>query len=91
MTTEEFEAELQREGYATAVRVVQPVGYAMGEHQHPFDAFALILEGEIVVEVNGVATAHPAGSTFRLPANTPHHENALAHGVTYLAGRRAVA
>ena len=83
-----FEAALAAQGYAPAVLVQKPVGYEMGEHQHPFDAFALITEGEITIEVAGIKQSYAAGSTFQLPANTPHHESAIAHGVSYLAGRR---
>jgi quercetin dioxygenase-like cupin family protein len=90
MIQEEFEAALAAQGYASAVLVQQPVGYEMGEHQHPFDAFAFITQGEITVEAAGVAKSYPAGSTFQLPANTPHKESALLHGVSYLAGRRGV-
>jgi quercetin dioxygenase-like cupin family protein len=90
MTQEEFEGALAAQGYASAVLVQQPVGYEMGEHQHPFDAFAFITQGEITVEVAGVAKSYPAGSTFQLPANTPHKESALLHGVSYLAGRRSM-
>lgn len=88
MNQTQFEALLAQEAYAPAVRVEQPVGYQMGEHQHPFDAFALIIAGEIVLEVNGQRTAYGAGSTFQLPAHTMHSESALEQGVTYLAGRR---
>jgi quercetin dioxygenase-like cupin family protein len=90
MTKEEFEAALAAQGYASAVLVQQPVGYEMGEHQHPFDAFAFITQGEITIEVAGIATSYPAGSTFQLPANTPHKESASNHGVSYLAGRRSI-
>ncbi len=90
MNKQEFEAALMTEGYAPAVLVQQPVGYSMGVHQHPFDAFALITQGEIVIEVAGVSKAYPAGSSFQLPANTPHTESALLHGVSYLAGRKAI-
>jgi quercetin dioxygenase-like cupin family protein len=90
MTREEFEAALAAQGYASAVLVQQPVGYAMGEHQHPFDAFAFITQGELTIEVNGARQSYAAGSTFQLPANTPHKENALLQGVSYLAGRRVV-
>jgi quercetin dioxygenase-like cupin family protein len=90
MTREEFEAALAAQGYASAVLVQQPVGYAMGEHRHPFDTFALIVQGEITIEVNGASQSYPTGSTFKLPANTPHKESALLQGVSYLAGRRSV-
>ena len=90
MNREAFEAELAAHGYAPAVLMEKPVGYAMDVHQHPFDAFALITAGEITLEVAGVQTSYPAGSTFQLPAQTPHKESALLQGVSYLAGRRAV-
>ncbi len=87
----EFEAALISQGYAPAVLMEKPVGYTMDVHQHPFDAYALITAGEITLEVAGVQTSYPAGSTFQLPAETPHKESALQQGVTYLSGRRAVA
>jgi quercetin dioxygenase-like cupin family protein len=90
MNKEDFESALAKQGYALAVLVQQPVGYEMGMHQHPFDAFALITQGEITIEVNGIAKSYPAGSSFQLPANTPHKESALLQGVSYLAGRRMV-
>jgi quercetin dioxygenase-like cupin family protein len=90
MNRQDFDNELASQGYAPAVLVHQPVGYAMGEHSHPFDAYALITQGEITIEVRGVLQSYPAGSTFKLPANTLHSESALPHGVIYLAGRRKV-
>lgn len=90
MNKADFEAALDAQGYAAAVLMEKPVGYAMDVHQHPFDAYALITAGEITLEVSGVQTSYPAGSTFQLPANTPHKESALLQGVSYLAGRRAV-
>ncbi len=91
MNRQEFEAALAAQGYAPALLLDKPVGYAMDVHQHPFDAFAFITAGEITLEVAGVQTSYPAGSTFQLPAQTPHKESALLQGVTYLAGRRSVA
>jgi mannose-6-phosphate isomerase-like protein (cupin superfamily) len=90
MKREDFEAALASQGYAPAVLIQQPIGYAMDVHQHPFDAFALITQGEITIEVDGVSSSYPAGTTFQLPANTPHKESALLQGVSYLAGRRSV-
>ena len=90
MNMNDFAAALDAQGYAPAVLVEKPAGYAMDTHQHPFDAFALIMQGEITIEVNGVTKSYSAGSTFQLAANTPHKESALLQGVRYLAGRRAL-
>jgi quercetin dioxygenase-like cupin family protein len=90
MNTQEFEAGLRAEHYGEIVTVEKPVGYSMGEHQHPFDACALITAGAITITVAGVERSYAVGDIFRLKAGTPHLENAVPHGVTYLVGRRQV-
>jgi quercetin dioxygenase-like cupin family protein len=88
MTALEFEAQLQAEKFDEITRVDKPVGYQMGEHQHPFEACALILKGDITLQVDAVSSTYREGDIFRLPAHTLHCESAIAHGVTYLAGRK---
>ena len=88
MKTEDFEAQLKADNFDEITLVEKPVGYAMAEHQHPFEARALITRGAITLTVNGLSTTYVQGDIFRLPAQTPHHEDASAHGVTYLAGRK---
>ena len=88
MNTKDFEAQLKADKFDEITLVEKPVGYAMGEHHHPFEARALITKGDITLTVNGVATTYAAGDIFCLAAQTPHDENASAHGVTYLAGRK---
>ena len=91
MDQQEFEAGLQRDGFAAAVRVERAVGYSLAEHQHPFDARAFILEGEITLTVAGVAATYRPGDVFRLAAGTEHLESAGPAGVVYLSGRREAA
>ncbi len=88
MTRDEFEARARAEAFAEPVVVERDGTYQLGVHDHPFDAFALILECEITLEVDGQASVHAAGTTFRLPAHTPHREWAGAQGVRYLAARK---
>jgi quercetin dioxygenase-like cupin family protein len=88
MSPQEFEASLHADHYGEIVTVEKPVGYSMGEHQHPFDACALITAGSISITVQGVERAYGVGDIFRLAAGTPHLESAVAQGVTYLVGRR---
>ena len=88
MDTQAFEAGLRAEHYGEIVTVEKPVGYSMGEHQHPFDACALITAGSITITVAGVESSYAVGDVFRLRAGTPHVENAAPLGVTYLVGRR---
>ena len=91
MNTQEFHDELKANGFDVAVAVDRLVGYAMDEHQHPFDACALITAGDITLVVDGVSTRYGTGEVFRLPAGTPHLEAAGPQGVSYLSGRRPVA
>lgn len=88
MNQHDFEAALQAENYPEIVTISKEVGYQMHEHSHAFDAYALILQGDITLTVSGVTTTYKAGETFRLAAHTPHLESAIPHGVNYLVGRR---
>ena len=88
MKIDEFEASLKAEGFGEIATVDRPAGYGLGEHQHPFDACALVTAGDITLVLNGVATQYLAGQIFRLPAGTPHHETVGAEGVQYRVGRR---
>jgi quercetin dioxygenase-like cupin family protein len=88
MNTQDFEAQLKADNFGEIATVDKPIGYAMGEHQHPFEACALITKGDITLVVGGVSTTYGVGDVFRLPAQTPHHENAASNGVTYVVGRK---
>ena len=88
MTQSEFEAAVLAEGYDAPVHIERPVGYSLGIHQHPFDAWALITAGDITLVVNGAATRYAAGECFRLPAGTDHEEGAGPDGVAYISARR---
>jgi quercetin dioxygenase-like cupin family protein len=90
MNTQAFEESLKAEHYGEIVTVTKDVGYKMDEHQHPFDACALITAGQIDITVGGIKQAYKAGDVFRLAAGTVHLEDASHYGVTYLVGRRAI-
>lgn len=60
-------------------------------HTHPFDAEAVVVQGEMWLS-EGERTWHLLpGATFRLAAGTPHGERYGAHGATYWVGRKAPA
>jgi quercetin dioxygenase-like cupin family protein len=88
MNIQAFQDELKADGFDEPVVVDRAVGYAMGEHQHPFDACALITAGEITLVVDGVSCHYRVGEVFRLPAGTLHLEAAGPQGVSFLSGRR---
>jgi quercetin dioxygenase-like cupin family protein len=88
MTIDEFEAMLKVEGFGEITTVERAAGYALGDHQHTFEAWALITSGDITLQVDGVETRYATGQIFRLLAGKPHHEKAGADGVRYRVGRR---
>ncbi len=87
-SVDEFETALEAEGFGEIATVERPAGYALGDHQHPFEAWALITAGDITLTVDGAETRYEAGQIFRLAAGKPHLERAGASGVVYRVGRR---
>jgi quercetin dioxygenase-like cupin family protein len=88
MNVQEFENALREDGFAEVLTRQQPPGYFLDEHQHAFDARALVIDGDITLTVDGLARIYPPGTVFELPAGTLHQEQAGPVGVTYLVGRR---
>ncbi|MEY4713511.1 MAG: hypothetical protein RIS88_2961 [Pseudomonadota bacterium] len=88
MSREVFLAGLAAAGFPPPVPVTRDASYALGDHAHDFEAWALVTEGELTIEVAGIATRFLAGRSFRLPADTSHKEWAGPQGVQYLAGRK---
>lgn len=89
MNPEQFTEQLKAEGFAEIVTVEREAGGALDEHAHPFEAKALILDGEIVIEIAGRATVFKVGEVFHLPAALPHTERYGPTGVRYLVGRKS--
>ena len=57
-------------------------------HEHPFEARALVVAGEMWLTV-GDATQHiPAGGTFHLSPYVSHSERYGSEGATYWVARR---
>ena len=88
MTAEEFTEQLRQDGFEQVLTREQPADYFLGDHQHEFDARALILAGEITLTVSGQPQSYPRGTVFALDAGCVHTERAGPQGVTYLVGRR---
>ena len=88
MEREVFMDILASEGFEEAVTVTREPGGFLGLHAHPFEAKALILSGELLLDVGGVQQSYQAGQVFHLRADLPHSEQYGPHGVEYLVGRR---
>lgn len=86
MNAEEFRQQLQGQGYEF-VTVARESG-ALDQHQHDFEARALILRGEITISTEAGTQVYRPGDIFHLQAGQPHRESYGPQGVEYLAARR---
>jgi quercetin dioxygenase-like cupin family protein len=82
-----FEAELRDGGYEL-VTIVMPPGKLNDDHVHGFDAYLMVVAGELTVAGNGDQRVYRSGDTYRMDAGCRHSELAGPDGATYLAGRR---
>ncbi len=87
MTPEQFEQQMREQGYEIAT-VERPANGSLDLHTHPFEARALILEGEITIISEGKMQFCRAGELFQLDANIPHTETYGPAGVRYIAARK---
>lgn len=90
MDQQAFTQMLKDEGFEV-VTVERPANQSMDLHTHPFEARAMVIDGEISVVVDGKEVICRVGDTFHLHAHVPHTETYGPNGVKYIAGRKAAA
>ena len=83
-----FQAELVSEGFSEITTVERAADGFLAAHAHPFEAKALILAGEITLQIGSIEQHYQVGQVFHLPANQLHSERYGAAGVRYLVGRK---
>lgn len=88
-TFEDFRAEALASGCDEALVREWKAGTELQTHTHPFDAEAVIVQGEMWLTIGDRVRHLQRGATFRLPAGTPHAERYGDEGATYWVGRRA--
>ena len=88
MKRDEFIGILATEGFDVIVTVEQPAGQFLAAHAHPFEAKALILDGELCLGIGDTEHVYKPGQVFHLRANEVHAEHYGPAGVTYLVGRK---
>ncbi|PQV53882.1 cupin domain-containing protein [Paraburkholderia sp. BL21I4N1] len=88
MDREAFTESLTKDGFPEAVVITKEPSTTMAVHTHPFEAKALILEGELHIICGDEERLYQAGDVFHLAANKPHSERYGPNGVTYLVGRK---
>ena len=88
-TFEVFEAEARAAGFnETLVRQWEP-GTVLETHTHPFDADAVVTQGEMWLTCAGSTRHLKPGDTFSLASGVPHAERYGAQGATYWVARRS--
>ena len=88
MNTEQFLLLLQREGFPDPVEVQQVPNGRLGDHEHPFEVKALVIEGGIDIVIHGVSRTYGVGDVFELGFKEVHSESYGSEGVKYLASRK---
>jgi quercetin dioxygenase-like cupin family protein len=88
MERDDFIEMLAREGFTETVLVEREANGFIDDHAHPFEAKALILEGELTIRCGTKETRYRMGDVFHLKANETHWERYGPDGVCYLVGRK---
>jgi quercetin dioxygenase-like cupin family protein len=88
MKHDEFIQLLASEGFKEVVTVEREPNGFLATHTHPFEAKALILDGEIRLQVGEAEQVFQPGQVFHLSANEPHTEYYGPRGVKYMVGRK---
>ena len=84
----EFEAGAKAQGFDEVLERRWEPGQVVATHSHPFDANALVVQGEMWLQVGDKTQHIPAGGTFELARNTPHSERYGSEGTVYWVARR---
>ena len=88
MNSEQFLQLLRLDGFPDPVEVQQPPNGRLSTHEHPFEVRALVMEGDITIDIDGVSKVYEAGDIFQLEFKQPHAESYGPIGVKYLASRK---
>lgn len=88
---DEFRSSMRGRGYPEVTQRTWQPGQVVDEHTHPFDADALVVEGEMWLTCQGSTRHLKPGDTFYLEHGTPHSERYGPAGATYWVGRRPAA
>lgn len=85
---EEFDNKSKAAGFDQVIQRDWPPDSAVSQHTHAFDAFAVIVEGEMWLRCGGIARHIKQGETFTVPKGTPHSERYGSAGAKLWVARR---
>jgi quercetin dioxygenase-like cupin family protein len=88
LTFQEFESELRALGFDTVLERKWAPSEIAAAHSHPFQARALVVQGEMWLTIDGVTRHLKAGDRFELHPGQLHSERYGPEGAVYWVGRR---
>jgi len=88
MNADTFHKTVTAEGFSEPVLIEREVDGFMDVHTHPFEAKALIVQGQIEIGLDDQSQTYRAGDVFHLTALQPHWERYGEQGVVYLSARK---
>ena len=83
-----FESQALAAGYDEALVRPWAPNAVIEHHAHPFDADAVVTEGEMWLTCGDETRHLRPGDTFQLPHGTPHAERYGPEGAVYWVARR---
>lgn len=89
MTLERFRAEMLAAGYDEVIERRWAPGTVLEAHAHPFEASALVVQGEMWLAIDGGPERRlVAGDRFQVRAGAPHAERYGPQGATFWVARK---
>lgn len=85
---ESFRQDALARGFNEVLERRWPPSEVVPLHTHPFDASALVVEGEMWLTVGGQTRHLRPGDRFELSADVPHDERYGIEGAVYWVARR---
>lgn len=85
---EEFRTQAEAQGCNEVLERRWAPDTVVGEHRHPFDVSALVVQGELLLTCEGRERQLRPGDRFNVGANVPHAERYGPEGAILWAGRR---
>lgn len=83
-----FRSHALADGFKEVVERRWEPGTVVDTHTHPFEANALVVQGEMWLTVDGHTQHLLPGGRFALAADVPHDERYGSEGATYWVARR---
>lgn len=88
MTQEQWEQQLKSDGYSQVAQHKDPPNFEYPEHSHPVDTSYVVLQGNMVVQMEGQEQVVGEGQRLDIGKQVVHWARVGAEGCTFLIGIR---